>query len=346
MLAGGSVDVNLDADGIGTDASGTAVLYEPALNYPGDVLFQCAAGLAPCQNGTHDFSGVFSLPAGVGGDFVAAAGCGGDVGESCDSDASHGAWSLVQVVSSQLLLATDAAPQGADFGGAVLQPKARGTAHLVFTATDLGGPGIYQITVAIDGRAVWTGTPNTNGGECVPVGTDPSSGALMFDWQQPCPVTEVVDAPVPTTGLADGAHELTVTVTDAARTSSTVLDQTITTSNPQVTPTSGTPGAVHAQFVISWHWSGKHTLLRKITVRHLPRDARITVHCSGAHCPRLPIRSETAAHADKLLKGLDGRRLTDGDRLQITVTAPHRRAERIELQIRNNRGPRAHLLKH
>jgi len=61
--------------------------------------------------------------------------------------------------------------------------------------------------------------------------TDNTSGALMFDWQQPCLQTETVDIPVDTTALTDGQHELKVIVTDAAQNSSTVLDQTITTLN-------------------------------------------------------------------------------------------------------------------
>ena len=81
---------------------------------------------------------------------------------------------------------------------------------------------------------------------------------------------EVVDVPVPTAGLPDGSHELAVTVTDAARNSSTVLDQNITTSNPQTTPNPSGRRAIHARFTISWRWNGATTTLRSIRVQHLP----------------------------------------------------------------------------
>ena len=47
----------------------------------------------------------------------------------------------------------------------------------------------------------------------------------------------------------------------------------------------------------------------------------------------------------KLLHGLDGKRFRAGDKLHLTVTAPRRRAERIELEIRTGRLPGARLLK-
>jgi hypothetical protein len=349
-LVGGSIDANLAADGYGYDyhAVGTAGLYEPALvDSPNDSILQCVAFVVPCSQGTDpaDFSGQVSLPADQGGDFYASAACTGATGDVCNTGGSQGAWAFAQIASANFLLASKVSPQGSQFSGSALQPGARGTAHLVFTATDPGGPGIYQVGVAIDGRSVWAGTPNTNGGECVPVGTDAASGALMFDWQQPCLATEVADVPVPTVGLADGAHELTVAVVDAARNSSTVLDQTITTSNPQTTPNPSGVRAIHARFVINWHWRGRTTLLRRITVRRLPLDARIKIRCAGAHCPRLQVRSEPAAHASKLLRALDGRRFAAGDRLLITVTAPRRAVEAIRLQMRNNRVPLAALIK-
>ena len=203
----------------------------------------------------------------------------------CDSGGSNGAWASVQLSSARFLLSSAASPEGANFSGSVLQKPAHGVAHLVFTATDPGGPGVYAVQAALDGRPVWQGTPSTNGGACLSVGTDQSSGALMFDSQQPCLATEAVDVPVPTQGLSDGAHELTVTVSDAAGNSSTVLDQTVTTSNPVTTP-AGHGRAVHARFVISWSWNGRRTLLRSIRAERLPRDARVGVGCTGHGCPR------------------------------------------------------------
>jgi hypothetical protein len=201
------------------------------------------------------------------------------------------------------------------------------------------------VTAKLGSKVVWSGVPNTNGGACAPVGTDPSSQALMFDAPQPCLSTEVVDIPIPTRGFPDGSHELAVTVTDAAQNSSPVLDQSITTSNPQTTPVPRSRRAVHARFVISWSWNGRRTSLRSITVQKLTRGARVAVRCLGRGCPRLRVKSAGSRHVGKLLRGLGGKRFRAGDRLRITVTAPRRRPERIELDIRNARQPRARLVK-
>ena len=346
-LAGGSVDVDLLTDGWGDNNGGeaAAALTGPGLGWDTtNIIAQCIyVAFGYCQGSTYNFSGTVAIPADhAGGDLFLDAGCGGD--GSCDSHPSGAVyWAETELAWAHLLLANSSTPQASDFSGSALQRGARGTAHLVFTATDPNGPGIYTVTTAIDGRTVWSGTPDTNDGECVAVGTDPSSGALMFDGQQPCPTTVVVDAPVPTTGVPDGAHELSVTLVDAARNVSTVFDQTITTSNPQTTPRPRR-GTVAARFVISWTWDGRHTTLRSIRASRLPRRGTITLACAGRGCPQLRVRSASTRRPAQLLRGLAGRRLRSGDRLDITVSAPGRRAERIALDIRDNRMPLARLL--
>jgi hypothetical protein len=345
-LMGGTVNVSMVANSTGPYAQGAAILYEPAFQYDdSDVFFQCVQKSPDCDNGGEDYTGNVSLPASRGGNFYASADCGGFTGGTCNSGGAFGAWALVLVHWADFVLSNPAAPEGTDFSGSALERGANGTAHLVFSATDPQGPGVYQVTVAIDGTAVSSTTPNTNGGKCVAVGRDPASSSLMFDWQQPCPTTEVVDAPVPTSGLSDGPHELAVTVTDAAQNSSTVLDQHISTSNPQTTPVPRSRRAVHARFVISWSWAGRHTSLRSIKVQKLTRNAHVAVRCLGRGCPRLKVKSASARHVGKLLRGLSGKRFAAGNRLRITITAPHRQPERIELDMRNNRQPTARLLK-
>jgi hypothetical protein len=247
----------------------------------------------------------------------------------------------VQVDSAQFLLSNSSAPEASDFSGSVLQPGVRGTGHLVFTATDAGGPGIYRVTAQVDGTTVSSATPSTDGGRCVAVGDDPGAGALMFDWQQPCPQTEVVDAAIPTANLPDGGHELTITLTDAAQNSSTVFDQTISTSNPHLTPVPGNRHAVHARFNLSWRWDGGHTRLLKLDVLGLPRLARVALRCEGRGCPRLRVRSAGERRIAVLLSELRDRTFRAGDRLLITVTAPRHAAERIEIKIRDGRKPSA-----
>ncbi|MFZ1993437.1 MAG: hypothetical protein WAU75_04955 [Solirubrobacteraceae bacterium] len=343
-LFGGSVDVNMSADGFGNAGGGNAVgesqLFEPSLS---SEFFQCVAFFQTCGPAP-DFSGVVPLPNDAQGNLIAAVKCSSQTGTSCDTNAKNNAWALMQVVWAHLLLSSSVSPTGSGFTGSALQSPVRGTAHVVFTAAEPAGPGIYADSIAIDGRTVYSGTPNPNGGKCVPVGTDSGTGALMFDYQQPCLTSEMVDAPVLTGGLPDGSHELAVTVTDAARNSSTVLDQTITTSNPQTTPAPSGRRALHARFVISWRWAGATTLLRSIRVTHLLRNARVTVRCAGKHCPRLKASATGPRKVATMLRKLEDRRLRAGQSLLITVTAPRHQAERIRLHIRNGRVPLAKLL--
>jgi len=346
-LVGGVANMTMSADSGGT-ASGDAVLYEPALAYPSSVFFQCAWSLAACgpPPSPNDTTGSIYLPNDAGGDFIAQATCGGNPGTTC-SEHETGAtasspWSSVQVNWAQFTLSNSAVPAASGFSGTALQPGVRGTGSLLFTATDTGGPGVYSVTASIDGTPVYSGTPNTNGGACVPVGSNAS--ALMFDYQQPCPAAEAVSITIPTAVLPDGSHVLAVALTDAAGNTSPVLDQAITTSNPQTTPKPRGRG-LHAQFMISWSWSAATTILRSIRVAHLPRNARVSVHCAGKHCPRLRASAKGPRKVARMLRRLAGRRLTAGQALFITVTARRHKAERIVCHIRDGLKPSARLLR-
>jgi hypothetical protein len=165
----------------------------------------------------------------------------------------------------------------------------------------------------------------------------------MFDTQQPCPQAESVDVAIPTTGLQDGRHDLSVKVIDAAGNETTAFDQTITTSNPLVTPRPAK--GVRAQFVMKWHWAGRRTILRSIAVRKLPRRGVVHVSCAGHGCPKLRPRSASGRRVKRLLSGLAGRKFRAGDKLRFTVTAPRHKSERIQVTIRNNRIPQARLLR-
>jgi hypothetical protein len=242
-LIGGSVDVSFFADGYGYGASGTAVAYSPEYAYNGsNVFYQCASGLPPCANSTYDFSGVLGLPSGRGGNLYLSAGCGGqpEAGRVCNSGGSEGAWSLVRLWWANLLLANEATPTASSISGTLLSPSVAGTAELTLNAADPGGPGVYAVIVQIDGKAVYSGTPNSNSGRCVPAGT--SGGALMFDYSQPCPPSESVDLPINTTALSNGQHTLKIVVQDAAGNSAVVYDGTISTKQPSNDSLGAQPG--------------------------------------------------------------------------------------------------------
>jgi hypothetical protein len=207
-------------------------MFTPAYQYDAsNVFLQCVPlGLASCQNGIPEYSGVVNVPANRGGSLYLGAGCAGQIaGTYCSAGGSRGVWSSVAVGWANLLLSTSSQPTAGGFAGSLLTPGAHGNATLTFTAAD-SGPGIYRAAVTVDGTAVYNATPNTDP-KCAPVGTDPASGALMFDWQQPCPRSQSVVVPVDTTKLADGEHALKVTLQNAAGNVSTVLAQTITTNN-------------------------------------------------------------------------------------------------------------------
>lgn len=233
VLNGAQLNVGMFADGFGYGASGTAVAYSPQFAYDGsDVIFQCASGLAPCSAGGPDWSGVLNVPAGRGGGLYLSAGCGGTPGQSCDTNASRGAWSLVELASAVLRLRSVGTPAAGRLSGTLLEPGAHGVAELVLPAGETTGPGIYRVTVQADETTLFDGVPDTNDGRCVAQGMN--AGALMFDSAQPCPLALTADLRIDTTGLTDGSHTLRVSVTDAAGNTAVVYDGMFSTHNAPV----------------------------------------------------------------------------------------------------------------
>jgi hypothetical protein len=242
-LVGGTVMVHMDPGSVSTNASPVAALYEPLPLYDSnDVFYQCTPGV----NGCHGFTGQIALPANKAGTLSLGATCGGAAGYTCGLGVG------AQVYWADLLLQNNSIPTASGFSGSLLQPGAHGTATLQFTANDPGGPGLYTVVAQVDGQTLSSSTPNGNQGRCASVGT--SNGALLFDYQQPCLQSEQVNLAIPTGGLSDGEHELRVLLADAASNTSTVLDQTISTSNRTTissaldSPLLAGPGAVHYAF--------------------------------------------------------------------------------------------------
>ena len=336
-LNGGGLSVALSADGGSEFGRAVASVNEPGNDVSaGDGVFSCVEGEGCSGNtGASDDTGPVTLPSGRGGNLYLTALCTALTNANCSTGGTDGDYAFAEVTSADLELANASVPTGSGFSGSALQ----GRVQLVFSAGDPSGPGVYAVTVALDGTTVAGGTPNANGGACVPVGTG-ADGALMFDHQQPCPQTAAIDDAIPTAGLPDGAHRLAVTVTDAAQNSATVLDQNITSFNPQLTPRPRR--GVKTRFVISWRWAPKTTLLRSITTRKLPSNARVTVRCSG-QCPRLRVHSAPARNIKRLLRALRNRRFHAGSVLHVTVTERHHRTEHIAIAIRPGLIPRATL---
>lgn len=225
VIAGGTLASWVNAD----PADGGFAWVSTPNDSPVNAVDEC--GYGPMY-GCNDFTETFTLPDSGGSQLFVTAECEGVSGGPCNTNdiPPLQLLGMISVQWADILLSTDSQPTGSGFAGSLLTAKAHGTANVIFTAADQG-PGVYRVTVKIDGSTIYQGIPDTNGGECVPIGTDPTSGAWMFDYQQPCPSSELVDVPVNTTALADGEHQLQVTVESAAQDSSTVLDQTISTDN-------------------------------------------------------------------------------------------------------------------
>ncbi len=233
-LVGGTALVGLGARGYGFHTAATATMFTPAYSYDATNAFvTCVMNVLACQDGKADYVGTVELPSNRGGSLYLAAGCMSDgQGTVCDhgGDSIRKAWSSVTLASANLLLASGEGPTGSNFSGSVLDAGVSGTGGLTFTASD-NGPGVLKATVTVDGNPVYDATPSGNFGKCLPGGKDEGTGAYYFQWQQPCPRSQVVDLAISTAQLSDGPHELKVVLLNAAQDASTVLRRTITTRN-------------------------------------------------------------------------------------------------------------------
>jgi hypothetical protein len=232
-IAGGTITATL------TSPHGQAWLGTPNATYDAaDVIANCQYNLACGQSGT--LTGAFPITHVGGSSLYAVAVCVGPYEGATTCPASGGLDAAVSVSSAAVDLANDASPTASGFGGTLLSPNAQGTQELTFQASDSGGPGVYLVVVQIDGKTVYSGTPDTNEGRCVPIGQ--SGGVLMFDHGQPCRTSESVDVPVNTATLSNGAHTLKVTIEDAAQNASVVYDGQITTLQPSNGSLGALPG--------------------------------------------------------------------------------------------------------
>jgi len=233
-IAGGTITATL------TSPHGQAWLGTPNATYDAaDVIANCQYNLACGQSGT--LTGAFPITHVGGSSLYAVAVCVGPYEGATTCPASGGLDAAISVSGAAVELANNASPTASGFGGTLLSPNAHGTQELTFQASDSAGPGVYLVVVQIDGKTVYSGTPDTNEGRCVPIGQ--SGGTLMFDHGQPCRTSESVDVPVSTATLSNGAHTLKVTVEDAAQNASVVYDGQITTLQPSNGSLGALPGA-------------------------------------------------------------------------------------------------------
>lgn len=246
-IAGGTINASLSSP------HGQAWLGTPSASYDSaDVLANCQYNLPCGADGT--LTGAFPITHVGGTSLYAVAVCVGPYEGATSCPASGGIDAAIHVSSAAIELANDATPAASGFGGTLLNPNAHGTQELAFQASDPGGPGVRLVVVQIDGTTVYSGTPDTNEGRCVPLGS--SEGALVFDHSQPCRTSESVDVPVNTATLPNGAHTLKVTVVDAAQNASVVYDGQITTLQPSNGSLGAMPGVGASAVVLAGEPNG------------------------------------------------------------------------------------------
>ena len=342
-IAGGSITASLLAP------QGQAWIGTPGPAYDGpDVIAACQQGTAPCQSGG-PVSGTFPIAHPGGTSIFTPALCVSSSG-ACPATGGTGINAEVAITRAQIELSVDATPTGRNFSGSLLSRGARGMADLVFTASDPGatggfGPGVYGVTVQLDGRTVYSGVPDSYRGECVALGTDPATGGLMFDHGQPCAPLAKLKIPVQTSALSDGRHQLVVTMSDAAGEVATVLHRSITTFNPVTSPLPRRKREVSAQLTTGWTFAGSTTRLHSVRVSPLPAHSTVSAACTGARCPSLQPSQVTSSRLSRLWTALEHATFHRGDRLEVTIRAPHLRPEPIEFRIRSGHRPTARLLR-
>ena len=132
--------------------------------------------------------------------------------------------------AADLVLEQKEGPSVSDATGplATEQPV-HGTSDLIFSATDPGA-GVYQAVFSVDGQVVQTSPIDENSGHCRNVGQT-TDGLSAFLYLQPCLKSVTGDVGFDTTAVSNGTHHLTVSVSDAAGNTATVLDRTIVVQN-------------------------------------------------------------------------------------------------------------------
>lgn len=158
---------------------------------------------------------------------------------SCPSDAGdeQGHAVVVYVYATDIALEEQSAPTVGDLGGELAtEEDLSGTASLFFNASDPGS-GVYKEIVSVDGEVLNSQiVDETTLCKEVPV---PAEDGPAFLSAQPCPSSANGQVSLETTKLANGAHHLTIEVTDAAGNATTVLSKTIEVSNE----TASSPGS-------------------------------------------------------------------------------------------------------
>jgi hypothetical protein len=153
----------------------------------------------------------------------------------------NGYSATIELFAADLVLSQTEKPAVSAVHGSLAEAATvSGRSDVAFQASDAGS-GVYEVVFKLDGAVLSTVVPEEDGGRCHDVG-ETTDGLPAFLYAQPCPAALSVDLPFDTTALANGPHDLLVSVLDAAGNSTTVLDRKITVSN-SAAPAGGAGGS-------------------------------------------------------------------------------------------------------
>jgi hypothetical protein len=192
--------------------------------------------------------------------------CGPVEGEQCQPSAPdpNGYAAAVYVYAADLTLQQNAGPTASGVGGDLAgAPAVQGLSDVTFAASDPGS-GVYEALFSVDGQVVQRTVLDANGGRCRDVGQT-GDGLPAFLYVQPCLASLSADVPFDTRVVGNGAHQLVVSVIDAAGNSAPVLDRAITVANPppaaQPGPANGVNASTQAILSVRWQGTRRATLL-------------------------------------------------------------------------------------
>jgi hypothetical protein len=226
---------------------------------------------------------------------------------------------VLAIGSMALTMHDTGVPAVAAAGGSLAaDATVRGAQTLLFHATDAGS-GVQRVTLSLGPDVVATDTLTCQAASLAPCPPD-ASGSLSAD----------------TSLLPDGSYPVILTAYDVSGDATPVQVSTVTVANHTGTVSvpivhRGTSHhrrrAVKVKARFKWDWRGATTRLDFARFGKLPRGGRIELRCHGKGCPftRLSAGRRDVKH---LRHKLAHRVFRPGQTLEVTITVPHRIAER------------------
>jgi len=222
--------------------------------------FGCITGVGDTGQPLAQVNRVFVPHANLGSHLYLTAACGGAPKVECPAGHgdANGYAAVIYLYGADVILEQSTGPSAGNVGGELASaPTVSGISDVTFDASDPGA-GVWEVTLSVDGKVVQSVVPNENGGRCRNVGQT-TDGLPAFLYLQPCLPSERVGVGLDTTGLSNGAHQLVVSVVDAAGNSAPVVEREIDVDNPvpPVPPIPPPPNGTNAsnQATLTARWA-------------------------------------------------------------------------------------------